>query len=68
MPPSIVRSAISEIDESVPLSSPLVSSCEHLLQSNGSILGSAVAKALLPRFPSLVSAFPIEHPNQALKS
>jgi len=54
------RNAIHSTDESVPLSSPLVSSCEHLLQPNGSILGSQVAQAILPKFPSLVSAIPKE--------
>ena len=40
------------------LVSPIVSSCQHLLQPNGSINGNLVAKALLPNFPSLDSAIP----------
>lgn len=60
MLPCSARSAIHVTDESVPLSSPLVSTCEHLLQPNGSILGCEVAKAILPKFPSLVSAIPTQ--------
>ncbi|CAB9519639.1 7a-methyl-1,5-dioxo-octahydro-1H-inden-4-yl [Seminavis robusta] len=65
MLPCSARTAIHETDESVPLSSPLVSSCEHLLQPNGSILGSEVAHAILPKFPSLVSAMPTVRLNQS---
>jgi acyl-CoA synthetase (AMP-forming)/AMP-acid ligase II/acetyltransferase-like isoleucine patch superfamily enzyme len=54
------RSAIHETDENVPLSSPLVAASEHLLQPNGSILGSEVAQAILPKFPSLASAIPTQ--------
>lgn len=54
------RSAIHETDDNVPLSSPLVSCCEHLLQPNGSILGTDVAHAILPKFPNLASAIPLE--------
>ncbi len=41
--------------------SPIVSSCQHLLLPNGSIIGRHVAKTILPNFPSLCSAIPAEH-------
>lgn len=41
--------------------SPIVSSCQHLLLPNGSIVGRHVAKTILPNFPSLCSAIPAEH-------
>lgn len=40
------------------MTAPLVSSCRHLLQPNGSISGDAVAKVILPQFPNLCSALP----------
>jgi acyl-CoA synthetase (AMP-forming)/AMP-acid ligase II/serine acetyltransferase len=45
----------------VSLVSPLLSSCQHLLQSNGSIDGNEVADAILPNFPSLSSAIPADY-------
>ncbi len=42
------------------LAAPLVSACRHLLQPNGSIKGSDVAKAVLPHFDDLCSALPVE--------
>ncbi|KAL3925093.1 MAG: hypothetical protein SGILL_000632 [Bacillariaceae sp.] len=42
------------------LVSPLVSSCKHLLQPNGSINGNDVAKSVLPNFSDLCSALPVE--------
>ena len=42
------------------LAAPLVSACRHLLQPNGSIKGSDVAKAILPHFDDLCSALPAE--------
>ncbi|KAL3905309.1 MAG: hypothetical protein SGARI_004524, partial [Bacillariaceae sp.] len=42
------------------LVSPIVSSCKHLLQPNGSISGNDVAKAVLPNFSDLASALPVE--------
>ena len=43
--------------------SPIVSACQHLLQPNGSILGSEVARAILPQFPTMVSAIPSTMPH-----
>ena len=40
--------------------SPIVSSCQHLLQPNGSIIGTDVARTILPLFPSFCSAIPAE--------
>jgi acyl-CoA synthetase (AMP-forming)/AMP-acid ligase II/carbonic anhydrase/acetyltransferase-like protein (isoleucine patch superfamily) len=40
--------------------SPIVSSCEHLLQPNGAIIGRDVARAILPLFPSMCSAIPAD--------
>jgi acyl-CoA synthetase (AMP-forming)/AMP-acid ligase II/acetyltransferase-like isoleucine patch superfamily enzyme len=40
--------------------SPLVSACRYLLQPNGSINGDNVAKAILPNFPDLCSALPVD--------
>ena len=42
------------------LAAPIVSACRHLLQPNGSIKGSDVAKAVLPHFDDLCSALPVE--------
>jgi len=42
------------------LVAPLVSACSHLLQPNGSIKGSDVAKAVLPHFDDLCSTLPVE--------
>ena len=39
---------------------PIVSSCQHLLQPNGSIVGTDVARTILPLFPSFCSAIPAE--------
>ncbi len=46
---------------------PLVRLSEHLLQENGSISGQAVANAILPIFPDLLSALP-SSPCPALSS
>lgn len=45
---------------------PLVAASRHLLQSNGSILGRHVAQAILPQFPTLLSALPIDSMHPAL--
>jgi acyl-CoA synthetase (AMP-forming)/AMP-acid ligase II len=37
---------------------PLVAQCQHTLQNNGSIVGTHVAEAILPIFPTLASAIP----------
>ncbi len=42
------------------LAAPIVSACRHLLQPNGSIKGSDVAKAVLPHFDDLCSTLPVE--------
>lgn len=43
--------------------SPLVKACEHLLQPNGAIIGTQVAKAVLPQFPTFASAIPTSAPH-----
>ena len=48
--------------------SPIVSSSEHLLQKNGCIVGKDVADAILPCFPTLLSAFPLQTRRAALAS
>ena len=40
---------------------PVLAATKHLLQPNGSILGSAVAQVLEPLFPSLLSAIPSDN-------
>lgn len=47
---------------------PLVGLCEHLLQPNGSISGTKVADAILPHFPNLLAALPVEDHTPALAS
>ena len=44
------------------MSSPIVEVSRHLLQPNGSISGDAVARAILPVFPTFASAIPLR-PN-----
>ena len=43
------------------MKAPIVAASEHLLRPNGSIIGSQVAHAILPKFPTLLSAFPGTH-------
>ena len=47
-------------ENSPPADAPLVASCRHLLRPNGSVLGSEVSSTILPLFPSLCSAIPVE--------
>mmetsp|Transcript_57726 Transcript_57726/g.172267 ORF Transcript_57726/g.172267 Transcript_57726/m.172267 type:complete len:1239 (-) Transcript_57726:91-3807(-) len=62
--PSLTVQSSSRWSSSPPPSdvqySPLVSSVRHLLRPNGSILGSDVARTILPLYPSIVSAIPAE--------
>jgi AMP-binding enzyme len=39
-------------------SSPILAASRHLLQANGSIIGDDIAAAILPLFPTLLSAIP----------
>jgi acyl-coenzyme A synthetase/AMP-(fatty) acid ligase len=47
---------------------PLVAACQHTLQKNGCIVGTQVATAILPRFPTFASAFPTQLCRQLNKS
>jgi acyl-CoA synthetase (AMP-forming)/AMP-acid ligase II/acetyltransferase-like isoleucine patch superfamily enzyme len=58
---SVVGSGMKLFTSNTTQVSPLVASCRHLLQRNGSISGNAVAKAVLPCFPSLDSAIPSDN-------
>jgi len=40
---------------------PILEASRHLLQPNGSISGEAVARAILPLFPTFASAIPVQH-------
>lgn len=43
------------------LYSPLIEASRHLQKANGSISGDEVARAILPLFPTFLSALPLQH-------